>query len=747
VEGVIQDRGIVTPDFDLLESKLQPPQAPAGNVARAALLDLLASSRPAPVVLITAPAGYGKTTLLSQWASRSRRSFAWVSLDEHDNDPIVLLTYIATALDRSRRLDPALFDALSTPGVSIEARVVPRLASALRSTEGSFVLVLDDVHELTNPRCIDAVDALATHIPSGSQLALSGRIQPSERIGSLRVGGRAVEVGPGELRMGQDEATELFSAAQVKLDEGKITELVERTEGWPAGLYLGALSIRGGAPADGEGLRGDDRFVADYLRSELFSRLPEDEFRFLTRTSVLKRLSAPLCDATLASRGSAAALETVERDNLFVVPLDQNRRWFRYHRLFRELLRAELERSEPEMVPELLRRASDWSATNDEPDAAVAYAQGAGDSKRVGDLVVTRAQLEYQRGRAVTVERWLDWLEEYGRLEETPLIAALGAWFSAIRGDSDRAERWTAVSERAAEVAPSEESRAQIGAWQALLRAVRGHGGVQQMQADAEFAESTFSRAGPWWLTAAAILGVMRSIAGESVAADDLLEVVTESGEAAGAWNAVSLALAERTVLAIDREDWVAAEVLAERAEAVVRSSRMEAYPPNALVFAVLARVAIHRRERARADELLTKAQRLRPQLTHVVAVVSIQARLQLAYAYTALPDPAGARTQLREADGLLRRGPDFGALAAQAEDVRSKLESARIETPGASTLTTAELRLRPLLPTQLSFREIGERLFLSRNTVKSHASSIYRKLDVTSRTAAVERAGDLGLI
>jgi LuxR family transcriptional regulator, maltose regulon positive regulatory protein len=737
------------PAFDLLESKLQPPRLLAGSVPRTSLLELLEASSSIPVVLLSAAPGYGKTTLLAEWAARSRRPFAWVSVDEGDNDPIVLLTYIAAALDRLSPLEPSVFDALASPGVSIEAMVVPRLAAALAATEPSFVLVLDDLQALNHPPCLDALDTLIDHVPGGSQLVLSGQLQPSRRVGALRARGLALEIGPDDLRMAEGDARELLRAAGVELTDDDVAALVERTEGWPAGLYLAGLSIRAGENETrvATTVRGDDRFIADFLRSELFSRLAPSELRFLTRTSVLERLSAPLCNAVLKSSGSAPVLESLERSNLFVVPLDPNREWYRYHHLFRELLHAELERAEPDLVPELLARASDWCDAGGEPEMAVAYAQAAGDADRVAGVVEAHAQRQYQLGRAVTVEGWLDWLERHGAPEQNPLIAVLGAWFSAIRGQSDRAERWTDIAERAALEGTAPDRGHSVEPWLALLRAVRCQRGVEKMRSDAELALRSFERSGPFWLTAAVVLALSRLLSGDDAGADDLFADVAESGQATGGWNGASLALAERAALAIERDEWVEAGALADQAQSIVRRSRMEEYPPNGLVFAVSARVAIHRRETPRATELLARAQRLRPRLTHVLATLSIQTRLQLASAYLALADAAGARTQLREADGLLRRGPDFGTLARQAEDLRSKLETVHAEAPGASTLTTAELRLLPLLTTHLSFREIGERLYLSRHTVKSHAMAIYRKLDVTSRTAAVERARDLGMV
>ena len=286
------------------------------------------------------------------------------------------------------------------------------------------------------------------------------------------------------------------------------------------------------------------------------------------------------------------------------------------------------------------------------------------------------------------------------------------------------------------------------GFWLSMLMAIRGKGGVERIQTETEASLAAIPRTGDWWSTGAlTVRGIARLVAGRYDDADEILETAVESFVATEAWNGASLGLAERAVLAMDREDWTAAEILAKEAESIVKTARMAAYPPNALVFAVQARLAIRRRDSETAVEMLTQAQRLRPRLTSVITLLSIQVRLVLAQAYAALPDPAGARTQLREARGLMSRGDGFGTLETQAAEISLQLETSQARTPGASTLTTAELRLLPLLPTQLTFREIGERLFLSRHTVKSQAMSIYRKLDVTSRTAAVECARDLGLI
>lgn len=734
--------------FEPLESKLCPPQLRAGAVRRASVLETLETSGSSPIISISAPPGYGKTTLLSQWASRSRRPFAWVSLDDLDNDPAVLLGNITTALARISPLDPAVLAALA-PGAAI-ATIIPGLGSALAKMEQSFALVLDDLHALINPECLDAVDSLVDRIPQGSQLVLCGRAGSPSRFATLRARGLLREIGPDVLRMDESQARELLRAADVELDDAELAELVERTEGWPAGLYLAALATHRGGEArlkDATAFRGDDRFVADYLRAELLAGLPAEELRFLTRTAVLERMCGPLCDAVLDAQGSAQILDSLERSNLFVMALDGNGSWYRCHQLFRELLQAELRRTEPALVADLLARAATWCDENGEPEPAVGYAQAAEDIERVAALVTAHGQSVYQRGQAVTVERWLDWLERHGGLEKSPLIAAQGAWLSAIRGQPASAERWMDWAQQGVGELEREIEREQVEPWLHLLRASLCQQGMAGMGADAQRAVDGFGRASPHWPTAAFLLALSHRFAGEDDRADDLFADIAGTAEATGAWNAASIALAERAFLAIERGDWLEAETRGEEASGIMRRAKMEDYPPNTSVYAATARVAIHRNEQSRADDLLTRAQRMRPQLTHIFAPYSIQVRLELARAYAARADVAGTRTLLREAGALLRRGADFGTLGEQTDELRSQLDSVEVRTPGASALTTAELRILPLLATHLTFREIGERLYLSRHTVKSHAISVYRKLDVTSRGEAVERARELGLL
>jgi LuxR family maltose regulon positive regulatory protein len=734
------------PAFELLESKLLPPQGPGGTVSREALIDVIEHSTAVPVVFLSAGPGWGKTTLLAEWAVRSPRPFAWVHVDDKDNDPIVLLTYVATAVDRVSPMPARVFEALASPGASVEGTIVPRLGAALAAIPQPLVLVLDDLHLLHDRACLDAVATLARHIRDGSQLALSARGAPALELGALRARGLALDLGAEDLRMDTGQADELLRAAGVELPDAEVAQIVTRTEGWCAGLYLSALSIkaRGSASRPAGGFSGSDLLVSDYLHSELLAGLSPDELRFLTRTSVLDRLSGSLCDAVLEESGSASALESLARSNLFLVPLEPSGEWYRYHHLFQEVLRSALSRGEPGLVPGLLARAADWCETLGEPERAIGYAQQTGDVDRVAALVAAWGPPAYQTGRVRTAERWFEWLEARGALEQNPLAAMLGALLATLWGRPEEAERRA----QAAELSSGRlDGSGPIDAWLILLRAHRCQRGVARMRADAELALELLPPGSRGRSHGLLLLGVSRLLSGETDQADDLFADSVEAGLALETIEEVVTSLGERAGIAAGRGAWVQAEEHGHDALARIRRSRMENYPTSALTYAVGARVALHRGEAQRAAELLAKAQRLRSLLTYAMPWIAVQTRLELARAYLAMADAGGAETMLRELAGLLRRQPDLGTLPAEVQELRSSLQTMRAHAPGASTLSEAELRVLPYLATHLSFREIADRLFLSRHTVKSHAMAIYHKLNVSSRTDAVERADALGLL
>jgi len=732
--------------LELVESKLHPPPARPGIVARTVLVDRLLASDAVPVVCVVGPAGYGKTTLLAQWAQRTARRVGWVSVDQHDNDPAVLLSYLAAALDRVEPIDPRVVQAPAGPGASIVG-AVSRLAAAMAAMTQPVALVLDHVELLNSQQCLDVVAELAAQLPRGSQLLLASRVRPPLPVALLRAQGRVMELGTEELAMQHQEAVALLEGAGVQLDDTEVNLLIKRTEGWPVGLYLAALALRaGGPPATAElKFSGDDRFMADYLWSELLDQLPPERVVFLTRTAVLERLSGPQCDAVLETTGSSAVLASLEASNLLLVPLDRRRQWYRYHHLFQELLRAELDRREPELVPELHARAASWCEANGLQETAIDHAQAAGDTDRVARLVWKLALPAYGAGRVDTTRRWFGWFEDQGLLGRHPEVAILGAWLQALVGQPAAAERWADAAERAP-VAGTLPDGSTTLSYRALLRALLCRNGLGRMRADIQAALGELSPGSQWRPTAQLLEGIGYLLAGQPDRADLVLARAVEVATDAGALPAAAIALAERSLVAIEHEDWSQAAAFAEQAQGVVRAGELDGYVASALVHAVAARTDLQRGEVSRAQERLVRAARLRPLLTYALPYLAVQTLLELGRAYLTVGDVAGARTVSGQARDILRQRPDLGILDEQVQELRAKVAAVHGAIVGVSSLTAAELRLLPLLPTHLTYIEIAERLYLSPHTVKSHAGSIYRKLGVSSRAQAIKHLQQTGL-
>jgi LuxR family transcriptional regulator, maltose regulon positive regulatory protein len=699
---------------------------------------------------VVAPAGYGKTTLLSQWAERNGQAFAWVSLDERDNDPKVLLTYIAEALDAVEPIDERVFDALASPGSSVPGSVVPRLGSALASMTSPLALVLDDVHVLHDPECRAAMPVLAGHVPDGSQLVLAGRDAPPLPIARLRAQGKVMEIGPGDLALTLPEASSLLHEAGITLTQDDIAELHRRTEGWPAGLYLAALSLREGGSVRNPvaSFTGEHQLVSQYIQSQFLARLSSRERVFLTRTAVLERMCGPLCEAVLDQLGAAATLAGLARSNLLLVALDAHGEWYRYHQLFRDMLLAELRRREPELIPVLRRRAAGWCVRNGLPEEALEYSIAAGDvdaaARLVGGLVVSA----YRQGRVTTLQRWFRWLDERGGIEGHPTTAVMASMLAALTAGPADAARWADAVDRWQYADPALPADPPAEAWAAVLRALLCRRGVEQMRADAGEAARKCAELNIVTPVAAVLQGVARVLSGDPDGADAAFEQVMSMSEEDGSAEDFAVALCERSLLAIERGDWSRAQLLADQARAVLHRARREESFVTPLVCAAQARTALHRGEISAARRDLVSAQRMRHELTYALPHFAVQARIGLARACIALTDLAGARTLIREIDELLRHQPGLGTLVGEAEALRAQLSKLRgPEAPGASALTAAELRLLPMLATHLSFPQIAEQMSLSRHTVKAQATSIYRKLGASSRDEAVMRARELGLL
>jgi LuxR family maltose regulon positive regulatory protein len=685
---------------DAAPSSLLVPPATGKAVVRTGLLNRLCGTEDGTIVTIVAPAGFGKTTLLAQWAERDRRPVQWIDLEPEEDDAEILESRLDGVADR--------------PGV---------------------LTLVDDVHVLRSPAALAAFERLLARTAQGASLALAARRPPALPLARLRAEGRLLEIGMDELTLKDREAETLLRRAGVLLPRQEAAALADRLEGWPAALFLAALSLRSGAHAATVG--GDDRFLADYLDTEHLAVLSAAQRKFALQTSVLTELTSEECDSLLARSDSAQMLKSLERAGV-AVPLDHRRRRYRYPRIVRDLLSRELEQSEPERARALHRAAAGRALETGAVEEALEHAAAAGDVGCVADLAERLAVSACGRGRLDALERWLDLVPE-DDVENHPDLCIAASWLHAVRGRAGNAQHWADTALRGL---GGDDPRL------CLLQALRCRDGADQMLDDTGAACEKLPPGHPWRPAAVLARAAALLLAGDTSRAESELVLAIELATAAGATELTTLGLCLRSLLAVAENERADAEAFAAEAASISTGG-----PPAPSLVALLletvgARNAARRGDLTEAAAALERADELLPFATPAVPWLAASALLELAHVRLALADADGARALLRRVADIFRVRPRLGVLVQRNAELDRRTH-ALDEPQGrwASSLTPAEQRLLPLLATHLSFREIGERLYVSRNTVKTQAIAVYRKFGVTSRSAAIERAVDLGLI
>jgi len=732
-----------------MELKLRPPRPTLALVERRSVVAGLAASR-APLVLVSAPAGAGKTLALLQWVEAGERPFVWIKLDTTDDDPVVLLRSLVAGLTAVTAVDRGLLDRLELAAPPVDEEILPGIVAALDSA-APFVLVLDDAQHVDSPRCWQIVAVVVAALPPGAQVALATRKDPPLPLAALRTRGELAEVRGDRLAFSRDETAALLRAHGPRddastVDDATLDAVLAATEGWAAGVYLAVL-----AGHDLEGprasarwlarLHGDRREVTEYLATEVLERQPDDVRDFLLRTSLLEHVGTAECRALTGRRDAHEVLARLAAENLFVVPVAGEAGAYRYHHLFAEFLRAEFARRDPDEMRRLQLAAAEWFSARGDVEQAVHHWLAGGDVQQAADTVARVWPAMWNRGRLETVRRWLGDFSDDQILAHPGLTLSAG-WVLTALSDARLGERWgqAACSARLPD-APSPDGAVSLRSSQALLRATLGLDGVARMREDAELAAATECTPGAsWYADAQGILGVALWLSGAVRRAETALERAARDGAVSNA-SAELAALGTLSLIAADRGDWEAARDHADRAAACLEQSgfgtRRRSLPM------LLARARLLTREAHPGlgeveEQVVRLLERMvpHPWMTLLAGVMLGEALLETG-------DARSAQGWSRRADELLRHYPDPGILGPRARRLRAAVE----EAAGAEALTAAERRVLELLPTHMNDRQIAERLFVSRNTVKTHLRGLYRKLGATSRAEAVERARGLGLL
>lgn len=736
----------------LLAAKLQAPRVRTEWVERQNLVRRLASTR-AKLVLVDAPAGFGKTILCAQWRASPQedRDFAWLSLDRGDNDPVRLWRYVVAALTRA--VGPRFADALAAlrdPAPDIVGGFLPLLVNDLAMLRAPVVLVLDDYDAILEPGCQAQVRYLLRHLPPAVQMAILTRTERGFPLGRLRAAGEVAEFRMNDLRFSAEEAAAVVtSVSRTTLTHSDLGELLDRTEGWPAGVCLAALSLCD-HPSPGSSIRqftGSHRYIADFLMEEVVSRQPEPIRRFLVRTAVLGRFTPSLCDAVTGSGDATEIIDILERENLFVVALDDERRWFRYHHLFAEMLVSQLTRTDPSLLPVLHARASAWFLERGSLDEAVGHALAA-DKAAAVDLIAAHWYRYVSTGRVATVTAWMRALGAE-RIHTNPVAAHVAAWAAAFSGDRESVRQWLAVIEESAQRPGAlPDGMRSLRSSGALLRGMFGFGGLREMrQSAAEAARLEDDPASAWYALAQATWGWSLYLSGRTEDAQARLRQALLATELPALTRVLSLSV--MALVALDTGHVARAEALARAArDMTVTSGRDEMPPQSALAYTAAGAVYARQGHLEEARREFERALGTRLRLAGVTPWVTVDAQLRLTAAMFEMGDRERAVALLEDTGDLLSTTPDgTEALRARLEHLAQRFAIGEGGPELSALLTEQERRVLAQLPGALSRREIARELHVSMNTVKTHIRMIYRKLGTCSRQETVRRARALGLL
>jgi LuxR family maltose regulon positive regulatory protein len=734
----------------LFETKLRGYRPSPEMLPRPRLSESLEESRPG-LVLFAAPPGFGKTTLLGQWRELDQRPFAWLTADSSDNDPFVFWASVVAAIRQVKRsFGGAAEIALrrSSRGEVLDA-LVPLIVHELESINGEIVLVIDDYQVIANQPCHESLAFFLDWKPNNIEVAISTRSDPPIPISKLRAAGELLEFRAVDLCFTAEEETSFLNEAlRLQLAPKTLGILHDRTEGWPAGVYLASLSLRNASDpvAFVDGFGGSNRHVVDYLTEVVLTMLDTEQRDFLVETSILETMCAPLCDAVTARGGSAAMLAELERANLFLLPLDDHREWYRYHPLFGGLLQSRLTEREVGAAQELHRRASAWLADAGYTEEAVRHAIAAGEMEAATNLVVEKwlSHPLIHLGRGEAVIPWLEPIPSRA-LHDDPRLALVEAWaMSMLHRREEAAEALEVVETIGPKRALPDGSS--VEAVVSLLRACFPWDDVGQAVQAAKETRELEGALSPWWQPASLLAtGRANYLAGQPENARRPLEQAALLGGRLHQWLIVSAAQGIRARISLARDELEEAEVWASEAVHTIEVRGLSDEPGSGIAYVALGAVRARQGLIDQAAELIERGLvRLRARGEQLDMA---DALLVLAPVRRILATLAEARGLVEDARALIEGSANPGMLYERLEEVARTLTPAHRRIEGDSELTEREVEVLRYLAEGLAKRDIGKVLFLSYNTIHSHTKSIYQKLRVSSRQAAIERARELGAL
>jgi LuxR family transcriptional regulator, maltose regulon positive regulatory protein len=722
---------------------------------RRGLLEFLHEALERKVSVISAPTGYGKTTLLAHWrqVEEADLSFAWVSLDEQDDDPVRLWRHIVESLRRvlpEEDFGADVLTRMSAVGQSYLEATLPTLINEIAELPYQVVLVLDDYQSISAGEVHESVTFFVEHLPENFHLVISSRSDPPLPLGRWRARGEMNEIRTQELAFSEEEADCLLNEKMgLNIGPDDLLVLLERTEGWPAGIYLASLSLQDKEDKHAfiASFRGSNRYIVGLLGDEVLAGLTEDVRQFLLMTSVLRTMTGPLCDAVVGREGSAKILRELARSNLFVVSLDEEDEWYRYHHLFSELLLYELMRSMPDLVPILRRRASVWLEGAGFFEGAIRQAIVAADYRRVGVLISRHWYAYVSAGQTATVQRWLESLPEE-MITHDAAFALVQAWIYALGGRREESERFLALAESIPYEGSLPDGATSVELGAAILRASFGYSGVQSALESAQrAAELEPKESSPWAALVRFTLGSGLYLTGEiSEARKPLEEALSLTEDGQRLVRVVTLSFLSFVAVDEGRTEEAASHALA--AQALVERLPPQGIPQTSLAPIALGRALAERGKLEQAQKELENglsARRRWPGLSPWPTLIGL---LALAPVRAARGDRAGGKAVLAEARTILERYPDAGIFPELLERQERKLRARKARQGQLDgELTERELDVLRLLGGVLSTRQMAQSLYVAPSTIRTQIKSIYRKLGVSSRKDAVEEAHARGII